>query len=70
MGENQIINNDELLLTIKRKVKKFKAGRELSDKSRTIVHAEITETLDEESKAIEIFISLTDGSKSTKADAG
>ncbi len=70
MLENEIVNNDELLLTIKRKVKKFKPGAELSDQVRKIVNAEITETEDEESKTFEIFISVTDGSKLTKADAG
>ncbi|MGL4632371.1 MAG: hypothetical protein ACRCVT_14310 [Leadbetterella sp.] len=70
MLENEIVNNDELLLTIKRKVKKFKAGSELADQVRKIVNAEITETEDEESKTFELFISVTDGSKLTKADAG
>ncbi len=63
----ELINNTKLLLTIKhRKVQKIKipqhqsARSELPERTKSIIHAEITETEDEESKAIEIFITINE----------
>jgi hypothetical protein len=59
MDATEIVKNKNLLLTIKyRKAAKFKANSALNEKTKTLIHAEIIETADEESEAIEIFISI------------
>ncbi|MGL4632370.1 MAG: hypothetical protein ACRCVT_14305 [Leadbetterella sp.] len=71
MSENQITDKDVLLLTIKKRKVRFKAGSELSSPVNiAVVNTEITEAEDEESKSFEIFISIHNSTKSSKADAG
>jgi hypothetical protein len=54
-------DSKKLLITIKhRKVSKCTTRSDLPEKTRTIILAEITETEDEESKAIEIFITINE----------
>jgi hypothetical protein len=54
-------DNKVLLLTIKhKKVTKFTVRSELPEKTRTIIHTEITETEEEECKAIDIFITINE----------
>jgi hypothetical protein len=61
MQASEASDNKVLLLTIKhKKVTQFTARSELPEKTRTMIHAEITETEDEESKAIDIFITINE----------
>jgi hypothetical protein len=54
-------DSKKLLITIKhKKVSKFTTRSDLPEKTRTIILAEITETEDEESKAIDIFITINE----------
>jgi hypothetical protein len=61
MQTSEARDNKVLLLTIKhKKLTKFNARSELPEKTRTMIHTEITETEDEDSKAFDIFITINE----------
>jgi hypothetical protein len=66
METSEIVKNTNLLLTVKyKKAAKFKANSQLIEKPlsteqkrKMLIHAEIAESEDGESEAIDIFISI------------